>query len=334
MTQTTYPYLDTQLLDEIVARLRAARFVQIIGHVNPDGDCIGSMLALHHILTAFGVPHALAAQQIGPHGYDQLEGFELIAAAPDSKPDLIVYLDTATRERGIEDWIPAAPIINIDHHAGNTRYGEINWIEPRFAATGEMVFHLAHHAGIQLTPEMANDLLLAVTTDTGSFRFNNTGAEQHRVAAKLIEAGALPQAVARVAFDSQPIESLQITGHVLSNLKIEAAGKIAWSELRLEASRKLGGSSRAPENLVGVLRSVRGVKVCLLFHELDGGMMRVNFRSDGSIDVNRLASRWGGGGHGCAAGLMLRNLSESDSGYEKARDEIIRATVKEMMNDG
>lgn len=326
MIQTAYPYIDAQLLDEIVARLRVAHLAQIIGHVNPDGDCIGSMLAMHRMLTLWGVPHALAAQKIGSHGYDQLDGFELIGAEPGARPDLVVYLDTATLDRGIEGWVPAVPVINIDHHAGNTRFGLLNWIEPRFCATGEMIFHLAAHAGIKLSAGMANDLLLAVTTDTGSFRYSNTGADQHRVAAQLIEAGASPQAVARIAYDSQPLESLRITGHVLSNLKIEAGGRLAWSELRIEDCRGFGGSERAPENLVSMLRSVRGVRVCLLFHELEGGRVRVNFRSDGSIDVSRLAARWGGGGHACAAGLLLKNAGD----YEKARDETIRATEEAM----
>ncbi|MCE5228435.1 bifunctional oligoribonuclease/PAP phosphatase NrnA [bacterium] len=324
MSHTTYPYTNPQLLDEIIGQLRGARFVQIIGHVNPDGDCVGSMLAMHHLLAMWGVPHALAAQKIGPGGYDQLAGFELIGAAPSANAGLVVYLDTATIERGIEGWTPVAPIINIDHHAGNTRFGALNWIEPRFAATGEMVYHLAARAGVEPTVEMANNLLLAITTDTGSFRYSNTGADQHRVAANLIEAGASPQLIAGIAYDSQPLESLRITGHVLSNMRIEAGGRLAWSELRLEEVRPFGGPANAPENLVSLLRSVRGVRVCLLFHELESGRVRVNFRSDGSYDVSRLAAQWGGGGHECAAGLMVRN----SPAYDQTRDEILAAAIK------
>lgn len=324
-----YPYTDPQLLDDIVRRLRGAKFVQVIGHVNPDGDCVGSMLALHHLLGQWKVAHALASHKIATSGcYDQLAGFDLIRDRPEPADacDLVVYVDTATMERGIEGWVPPAPVINIDHHSGNTRFGAVNWIEPRFAATGEMIHQLAVRAGARLTPAMANCLLLAITTDTGSFRYNNTGADQHRVAAELIEAGASPQAVARLAYDSQPIESLRITGHVLSNLRLEAGGSLAWSELRLEDCLAFGGPDKAPENLVSLLRSVRGVKVCLLFHELEGGRVRVNFRSDGSVNVSRLATQWGGGGHECAAGLMVKNSAD----YEKTRDAIIAGTIEGM----
>ncbi len=323
MIPSAYPYIDVSLLDDIVGRLRRARLVQIVGHVNPDGDCIGSMLAMHHLLAAWGVPHALAARKMGSNGYDQLAGFDLIAPEPVANPDLVLYVDTATLERGLDGWAAPAPVINIDHHDGNTRFGLLNWIEPRFAATGEMVYHLAMHAAVQPSAAMADDLLLALTTDTGSFRYGNTGADQHRLAARLIEAGASTQAVARIAYETQPPESLRITGHVLSNLKLEADGGLAWSELRLEDCRGFGGPERAPENLVSALRSVRGVRLCLLFHELGGGRVRVNFRSDGSLDVSRLAARWGGGGHECAAGLLVKDSAD----YEKTRDAIIGAAV-------
>ncbi len=317
-------------MEKIVERLRRARAVQLVGHIHPDGDCIGSLLGLHHMLGQWGVAHAMAAGGGGAGGYDLLPGYELIREEPDPAfaPDLVVFVDTASLERGPESWRASAPIINIDHHGGNTRFGEINWIKDSAAATGEMIYQLARHGAVTITPALAEALLVALSTDTGSFRFSNTGALQHRLAAELIEAGAMPTRVAKIGFESQPIESLRLTGRVLSGLRLTAGGRLAWSEARAADYAEMGGPERAPENLVGALRSVRGVAVAILFHELPERRMRVNFRSDGSFDVRALAERWGGGGHTGAAGLTLEPVD-----YEAKREEILR-TVTELLDRG
>lgn len=307
-------------LDAIVGRLRAARAVQIVGHLRPDGDCIGSMLALHHLLAQWGVASAMAARQMPVNGYDALAGFELIRTAPDPafRPDLVVYVDCATLDRGLDGWTPPAPVINIDHHASNTLYGEVNWIEPACAATGEMIFLLAEHAGAHLTLPVAEALLVAITTDTGSFRFSNTGARQHLIAARLIEAGASSERISRIAFGSQPAESVLLTGEALSAMRLECGGRLAWSQLRRETYARLGGEANAPENLADALRNVRGVKLSVLFHEPLAGGIRVNFRSNGDVHVGRLAAQWGGGGHPCAAGATLEQAD-----YEATRETIL-----------
>ena len=320
------PFAEPSLLDAILRRLREARAVQVIGHTNPDGDCIGSLLAVHHLLEEFGVRHALAAPRIAVTNYDQMEGFALLRETPDPDlhPDLIVYLDCATLERGPE-WKPPAPILNIDHHASNTRFGEVNWIDPASAATGEMVYRLFRHARVALTRPVAEALLIAISTDTGSFRFGNTGAVQHRIAAELIDAGASPACVSRVAYDSNTLESMRMTGHVMSTMRIAADGRLAWSELRADDYRRLGGWDKAPENLASALRRVRGVRVAVLFHEQEDGSMRINFRSDGQFDVGRFAARWGGGGHTPAAGLTL-----PPGPFESRRTEIVELLETEL----
>jgi len=314
-----------QLLDEIMSRLRHARAVQIVGHVRPDGDCIGSMLALHHLLGQLGVPNAMAAEEMPTNGYDALDGFHLIRSEPAGPlhPDLVVFLDCSNIERGLTRWTPPAPVINIDHHAGNRRYGELNWIDPSAAATGEMLFHLVEHARLALTPPMAEALLVALTTDTGSFRFSNTGPRQHLIAARLIEAGASAQRVSRIAFDSHPLDSVRVTGYVLSHVRLECAGQLAWSEIRQEAYQQFGGERNAPENLADALRSIRGVKLSVLFHEMEDGALRVNFRSTGELNVGQFAARWGGGGHPAAAGLYLTGAQ-----FDRDRDLILQAAME------
>jgi phosphoesterase RecJ-like protein len=317
-------------LDPILERLRAARAVQLIGHVRPDGDCIGSMLAMHHLLGQWGIARAMAAQEMPTNGYGALEGFDLIQHEPDPalNPDLVVYVDCATRDRGFSNWTPPAPIINIDHHGSNSRYGAINWVDPACAATGEMIFELVEHARASLTVPMAEALLVAITTDTGSFRFSNTGPRQHIVAARLIEAGASVERISRIVYGSHPAESAWLTGHVLSTMRLECGGQLAWSEIGQDVYQRHGGAGNAPENLADLLRGVRGVKVSLLFHEMDDGALRLNLRSNGDVDVGRIAALWGGGGHPCAAGVYLAHAD-----YEKDRERLLQA-VMQMISTG
>ncbi len=312
--------VDRDILDRILDRVHEADSIQLIGHQRPDGDCVGSLLAMHYMLDQLDIRHALASQSIPPSGYTELADYGLIREQPDEllKPKLVVYLDCANLKRGIEGWEPSAPIINIDHHGSNTRYGEINWVEPECAAVGEMLFYLADHGRFTMTHQLAEALLVALTTDTGAFCFSNTNSIQHRIAARLIEAGASSEHVYRMAYCSQEVESVRLSGKVLSRVRLECGGQLAWSEVRHQDYEVSGGEKSAPENLANTLNTIRGVCVSLLFHELGSDGLRLNLRSDGSIDVSMLAARWGGGGHDCAAGLQIRIKN-----YEEAREEIL-----------
>ena len=321
------PASCTGLLESIISRIRAARRVQVIGHVRPDGDCVGSMLAMHHLLDHWNIDHRMAANKVTCNGYALLEGFDRIAETVDADfhPDLNVFIDCASLERGLEGWQATAPIINNHQHSSNTRYGEINWIQPHCAAVGEMLFHLINQAGMPITPAVADNLLLSITTDTGSFKFSNTGPAQHRIAANLIEAGASVEAVTRMAFGSQHPGGVQLAGHVMSTMRLECNGKLVWSEILQETYKQFGGEDKAPENLVDVLRSILGVELSLLFHEIHDGSLRLNLRSNGRINVSKLAHRWGGGGHPCASGLTIHNAN-----YETDRDSILKAIIEEV----
>lgn len=307
-------------IDRIVEFLRGARSVQVIGHLHPDGDCIGSVMALHHILQGWEVRHALAIEGPLPRTFAGLPDLELIQGHPDPElnPELAVYLDCATLERSLKAWRPTCPIINIDHHAGNTAYGRLNWIQPECAATGEMLYYLALRARVELTEPMADALLLALTTDTGAYRYSNAGWPQHVIAADLVRSGGSVDRVMRIAYANQPLESLQLTGYVLGQLRVVAGGQLAWSQVRAETLRRHGGDDNLPEDLASQLRMIQGVRVSALFRETEAGGLRLNLRSDGSYDVSRLARRWGGGGHPGAAGL---HLAAGD--FEAQRDQIL-----------
>ncbi len=312
-----------EVLKAIATRLRGARKVQVLGHQRPDGDCYGSLLGMGYILDALGVENRLLAAEQGQTGYEILDDISRVKAAldPEFRPDLYVFVDSATLERVLGDWKPeGAPSIGIDHHASNTLFADINWVDPASASTAEMIYELARHLDLELQPKLAQAILLGLMTDTGSFRYSNVGPRQLEIAAELVRAGASPSRISRAAYESKSPEAMEVMGAVLSSLQYLAGGEIAWAEVRADLVRKVGGSANLPENLSAELRSIRGVRAALLFVELPDGGMRLSLRGDGTVNVSHLASKFGGGGHPNAAGLSL-----PDGDYETQRDQILGA---------
>lgn len=294
----------------------------MVGHIRPDGDCIGSLLGVHYILEYLGIEHTLAAEDLARNGYEVYPGFGLIESAPREgfEPDLILFVDTADRSRAFPDWKCSAPIINIDHHGSNTRFGGINWIEAGRSSVGEMIYVLARHSATPVQRDLANVLLLAIMTDTGSFRYSNVRPETLEIAAELVRAGADVPFVAGTAYENRSPESIKLTGLVMNSLTYECGGKLVWGEIRADVLEALG-ADKVPENLVSDMRGIRGVRVSLLFTETPGmAGLRVSLRGDGSIDVSAIAQRLGGGGHRNAAGITI-----AEGTYESGRNRVIES---------
>jgi phosphoesterase RecJ-like protein len=306
----------------VLDRLRAARRVQVIGHVRPDGDCIGSLLAAHHLLDHFGVEHALATGDLRANGWTPLRDFDRIEAAPRSgfQPDVTLFVDCADLARALPDGRPEGRTVNVDHHGGNTMFAEINWVEPRCAAVGEMLFYLAEAAGAPLTPDLANAVLLAIMTDTGGFRYSNVEARHFRIAADLVEAGADVTLINRVAFENLSPETFAIMGRAFADVRFGAGGRLAWSELRLDTVRRLGGAEHMPSDLGAELRLIDGVELAVVLVELPEGGARLSFRSKGGVDVSALAAKFGGGGHPNASGATV-----ADRPFDAARAAVLEA---------
>lgn len=307
-------------LEEVTACLRSARRVQVIGHVRPDGDCIGSLIAAHHILADFGIEHALAAPELGAAMYREIPGYELIdeRPRPDFEPDVTLFVDTADLTRSFKDWKATGRIVNVDHHGANSRFGEINWIEPECAAVGEMLFYLAEHSGAPLTGDLATALYLAILTDTGSFRYSSVRPRHLTLAGRLLEAGADHALVTAAVYDNRSPAAVELTGRIYSSLKYRRGGALVWGEARHELLERVGGAGQMPENLAGDLRSVRGVRLAILFVEPGPSGLRASLRGARGVDVSLLAAEFGGGGHPAASGITIE---EGD--YEKTRDRIV-----------
>jgi bifunctional oligoribonuclease and PAP phosphatase NrnA len=312
-----------QTLQAIEAKLRTASRIQVMGHHRPDGDCYGSLLAMHAILEALGKDHRLAAADQGRNGYATLGEISRVQSSPDSSfhPDLFIFLDSATLERTLPDWKPAVPSINIDHHASNSLYAGINWVDPRRASTAEMVYELALHLKVPVEKPLAEAVLLGIMTDTGSFRYANVGPRQFEICAELLRAGADVARISRAAYESRSPETVAVIAAVLASVRYLADGRLAYAEVRADTVRRVGGAQNLPENLSAELRSIQGVRASLLFVELpDEAGLRLSLRADGAVNVSRLAALFGGGGHPNAAGISLKDVP-----YEETRDKILAA---------
>ncbi len=298
------------LLDVLARRGGSAL---MLGHVHPDGDVLGTLLALGLSLEAGGWSVTCA----GPHPVPDVLAFLpgagrwQVWSAPPRPFDVIVLTDCPNPER-TEGLLGAARgasshVLNIDHHPDNRLYGTVNWIDPEAAATGEMVFDLIQALGQRVTAEIALNLFTAIHTDTGSFRYSNTTPRTFQIAAELTAAGADPSLVSDRLYQRRSPDALGTLGLVLRRVRVSADGRVAW----LTVPRALCSEAfLAAEDLVTYPRSIGGVEVAFLLREEAGGLVKASLRGKGRVAVNRIAHRFGGGGHENAAGCTLRGTLE------------------------
>jgi phosphoesterase RecJ-like protein len=283
--------------------------VLCLGHVHPDADVLGTLLALGLALDRAGWSVTLA----GPHPVPDVLAFlpgaprwQVWRQAPRRFP-LVVLTDCPNHERaeGLLEAARAAggQVLNIDHHPDNRRYGTVNWIDPGAAATGEMIHDLLLSLALPVTADIALNLFTAVHTDTGSFRYSNTTARTFRIAAALTEAGADPALVADRLYQQRPKDGLRQLGAALSRVTVSEDGQVAWLALPRDLAPE---AFYAAEDLVSYPRSLGGVKVALLLREDGPDIVKVSLRGKGEVAVNRIAARFGGGGHDNAAGCTVR----------------------------
>ncbi len=279
----------------------------MLGHVHPDADVLGTLLALDLALTerhwsvVSGGPHP--APEVlsflpGVENYRRLD-------AVTGPLDVVVLTDcpNPTRTEGLIEQARAtgATIVNIDHHHDNRRYGDVNWVEPAAAATGEMVYELLVALGAKITPAIATNLFTAIHMDTGSFRYSNVTPDTFRIAGALVSAGADPYRVSNALYERRPPQALGWLGATLSRVEVSPDGRVAW--LALPAGLVPETFVEA-EDLVNYPRSVESVRVACLLRERDG-RVKVSLRGKGDVDVSAIAAKFGGGGHPNAAGFTM-----------------------------
>lgn len=298
---------------------RHDKFV-ILSHIRPDGDAYGSTLGLTLSLRAMG-KDVLACNADGLSvSYQFLPGGETLVATPETDPGLdrkIIALDTADEVRlgkVFHSW-NRKPDLNMDHHPSNPAYAEINCIEADVPATSQLLYEVIVDQKLPLTPEVAANLFVGISTDTGSFRHRQTTARTFEVAAALVAAGADPTDLSLRCYSSYPLGRLLLVREVLNDAEFLDDGAIVFFHLTPEMYARTGTTSDDTEGLIENVQTVRTVQVAFVLEKIDAEFTRVSMRSRGKVDVQAIASKFGGGGHKLAAGirskLPLETLQES-----------------------
>jgi phosphoesterase RecJ-like protein len=288
------------------AILQRQRFV-VTSHARPDGDAIGSQVAMALALRQLGKDVQMVGADPAPPQFQVFPGVRDIhvSTAVVGEFDAAIVMECSDLSRTGVEGLDKYFVINIDHHPGNTGYGAINWFEPGAAACSEMVFDVIEALGVTLTPEMATHIYIAILTDTGGFHFSHITARTFEICRRCIEAGAEPVAIARAVYDSSTIGRLRLMGTVLHSLEFEAGGRAAIAALTLSLLQETGATHEDSDGLINIPLNVKDIEAVAFFKEIAPESFRISLRSKGSVDVNRVATVFGGGGHKNAAGCTL-----------------------------
>lgn len=295
----------------------------IASHLDPDGDSLGSSLALAAALEQLGKRTRVVIGQPLPDRYAWLPMADRLQtsqqALDGARAAILVECSDFARSgvAGLED----LPSLNIDHHVKNRRFAQVNWIDDRVAAAGMMIEPLVLALPATLTPDMATLLYVTVFTDTGSFNHSNTDAAALAFAARMVEAGAEPERVAEGVYGHVPVGRVRLMADALATLELVEAGRVAV--MHIDDATFVRNGTRDTEGLINVAQRIAGVSVSVLVKEAEDGSCRVSLRSDGAVDVSELAAANGGGGHPRAAGMSLPGPLAA--GRKKAIDLVRRA---------
>jgi phosphoesterase RecJ-like protein len=304
----------------IAEALRQRTSFILTSHARPDGDAIGSQLALALALDRLGKTVRLVDRDPAPLPYRTFPGVDRIevSTAVEGPADAVVLLECSDPGRPEVAGLERYSLINVDHHLGNTMYGEINWFDPTAAACGEMVAEIIDALGVPWTRDMATHLYLAISTDTGGFRFGPITGRTFEICRRIAETGLDLPTLSRSIFDSYSLGRVRLMGSLLSRMELHCGNRLAILSFDDALLERYGASADDTEGLVNVPLGAREIVAVALF-KTQNGALRLSLRSKGAVDVRSVAARWQGGGHRNAAGCTI----EGDADAIKA--EIIDA---------
>lgn len=325
---------DIQTLNSIIYEIKNSKRSLVLSHQNPDGDTLGSNLALGALLKKLGhsVDHVISDPV--PEIYKFLPFADLVKF-PDDKSiqknyDLAFSLDCGSLKRlgkAKDLWSKANTSINIDHHISNERFGKINWIEAEATSTGQLVYWLAtsKDLNIKITKEISTLLYTTLLTDTGCFANSNTNAEALRWGAELISLGAEYENVYRKAFLERPLKAIKLFGIALNSLNLleGSDGQIVWTSITHDVMKSFLATSEDTEDIADYMMRTKGVKVGVFFRE-DENETKVSLRSIVDFDVSKIAMSMGGGGHKRAAGINIK------SPLAEVKDLVLKKIIEEF----
>jgi phosphoesterase RecJ-like protein len=299
-----------KIIDRILDALRASRTVCVVGHIRPDGDCIGSQLGLTRALQSEGKSVLCWNEDAVPQKYRFLDRDGLMQKPRlGLKFDCVVATDCASFERlGIVGPSIAKRklLVNIDHHESNTRYGDLNWVSAREPSTGELIYRLLRIARWPVTKPIADCLFTAVSTDTGSFQYPSTRPGTFHVGGELVTRGADLAKICDEVYQSYPLSRARLLKHAYSRFRLTHNNRIAYLWLKRADFTRTGADSSDSEGLIDHIRAIEPVIVACVFEEIEPELTRVSLRSKSErVNVNEIAALFGGGGHPAAAGARI-----------------------------
>ena len=296
---------------QVMQTIRRHRQFAVSSHVNPEGDALGSALALASLLKRLGKQAVVATDGGIPKAFEFFPRVAPVVGRPSQTrvPEVAITVDVPVLARlgsmsGLFE--KAGVSVNIDHHVSNQLFGDVNWVDPKAAAVGEMIYRLYEAFGMKPTRDEALCMYVSIVTDTGSFRYMNTTPEVHRITSNLISRGVSPLKVGQDIYECHSPSDLRFLGKVLNSLKSTLDGKITWVEVPHPLLKSCRPGPEIVDELVNYPRSVRTAEVSFVLRDQSrDGQIRVSLRSKGRVDVNRIARSFGGGGHRAASGCTV-----------------------------
>ncbi len=308
---------------EVLKRLRRCSRILITGHRNPDGDCLGSAIGFAELAGKLGIETSIVFRDSLPFGLRELPGAEAVIVAetlPEDFPsnyDLVATMECPGLDRTGFDNLHRVPILNIDHHKANDRFGEVNFLDEESPAAGEMIWRLFEEAPVQPSPQAATALFAALSTDTGDFRYSNATGRAFRTAAEMVEWGADPTLVSELVHERRSLGSVRLLAEALSTLEMHSDNQLALIEVGPAAFARAEAEGPDTDQIVNLPRSIAGVEIVAFLKQTDAGAVRISLRSRGTTDVRSVAASFGGGGHTNAAGCSI------DGDLETARNALL-----------
>lgn len=308
------------IASRIARALRGAGRILVVSHERPDGDSLGSALALALALERLEKAVVVGSQDGVPAMYRFLPTWERVRLTPPPEPfDVAVGVECSDPARAgvFAAALSGAPlVVNIDHHLANSGYGHLVWVEPEASAVAELMSEVIAALGVAVDEPIATCLLTGLLTDTGSFRYPSVRPQSFLLAADLVRSGARPHEIYERVYESRSVASARLLGWALSRMETAADGSLIWTVVDETMVRACGGSWEDTENIATTLRGIAGVRCAILFR-LEADKVRVSLRTREGVDANEIARRFGGGGHAGAAGFVATGRP----------DEVIRATL-------
>lgn len=321
-------------LKKAAACVKRNKSFLITSHTNLEGDALGSELAFYHLVKKLGKSAAVINEDNLPYGYDFLPHKNKIIKFRDNLKkiefDCFAVLDCSDLSRTGEVYRlnlkARKTVLNIDHHISNRNFGDINWVEPKAASCSEMIYRLYRALRVPLDKEAAALLYTGILTDTGSFRYSNTTGFTHKAVSELLKFKLDVPQIYRSVYENVPFEDMRLLSRILPGIRREAEGRIVWFQIKRDILRKRRLSFDLSEAILSFGRAIKGAEVVVLFKENLGARneIRVNLRSEGRVDVNKIAQFFGGGGHKTASGATVKG------GMDRVRRRVL-AKIEEAL---